>query len=65
MFPFLPTLLSTLSLTFAYDLVKTRLSEWEAEAEGKPITKHISMLCDWVSSSTSASDSNNLVFTRL
>ena len=31
---FLPTLLMTLLLCSAYDLVKTRLSELEAEAEG-------------------------------
>ena len=33
-FPFLPTPLTTLSLTPRYNLVKTRLSESEAEAEG-------------------------------
>ena len=31
---FLPTLLMTLLLCSTYDLVKTRLSELEAEAEG-------------------------------
>ena len=34
-FLFLPALLMTPSLRSAYDLVKTRLSESEAEAEGK------------------------------
>ena len=33
MFPFLPPLLMTQSLCSAYDLVKTRLLELEAEAE--------------------------------
>ena len=46
----------------AYNLVKIRLSESEAEAEG-PITKHVLTLCDWFSSSTSACNSDNLVFT--
>ena len=52
----------TLSLHSAYDLVKTRLLELEEEAEGQPITIHISTLCDWFSSSASACDSENLVF---
>ena len=34
-FLFLPALLMTPSLRSAYDLVKTRLSESDAEAEGK------------------------------
>ena len=34
-FLFLPALLMTPSLRSSYDLVKTRLSESEAEAEGK------------------------------
>ena len=50
-------------LRFAYDLVKTRLSEPEAEEEGscKPITMHVRVptLCDWFGFSASASDSDN------
>ena len=45
----------------AYNLVKTRLLESEAEAEGS-ITMHVLTLCDWFSSSASACDSDNLVF---
>ena len=49
--------------SFTYGLLKTRLSESEAEAEDKTITIHIPALCDWFNSSTSACDSNNPVFT--
>ena len=52
-------------LRSAYDLVKTRLSESEEEAEGYwPITMLVPTLCDWFSSSASASDLDNLVFAR-
>ena len=43
-----------------YYLVKTRLSESEAE---EPITKHVPTLCNWFSSSASAYDSYDPVFT--
>jgi len=47
----------------ACDLVKTRLSESEAEAgKDKPITVLVPTLCDWFSSCASAHDSDNLVF---
>ena len=44
----------------ACDLVKTRLSELEAEAgKDKPITVLVPTLCDWFSSCASAHDSDN------
>ena len=46
----------------AYNLVKTKLLESEAEAEG-PITMHVLTLCDWPSSPTSACDPDNLALT--
>ena len=48
----------------AYDPVKTRLSESEAEAEGwtNP-AMHFPTLCDWFSSSTFTCDSDNLLST--
>ena len=48
----------------AYDLVKTRLSvsEAEAEANGKTNRNAHPTLCDWFSSSASACDFDNLVF---
>ena len=48
----------------AYDLAKTRLSESEQKRKDKPITVLVPTLCDWFSSSASASESDNLVFTR-
>ena len=51
--------------SIVYDLVKTKLSEYEAKAarKNKPITMHARTLCDWFSSSASASDSDNPIFT--
>ena len=51
--------------SIVYDLVKTKLSEYEAKAAGKnkPIIMHARTLCDWFSSSASASDSDNPIFT--
>ena len=51
-------------LRSAYNLVKTRLSDSEAEAKDKSITMNVPKLCDWFASSASASDSDNMVFTR-
>ena len=47
----------------AHDLVKTRLWGLEGWQKDKPITMHVPMLCDWFSSSISACDSDNVIFT--
>ena len=49
-------------LRSAYDLVKPVCRS--RKQKDKPITIHVPTLCDWFSSSASASDSNNLLFTR-
>ena len=36
---------------------------WKQKQKDKPITMHIPMLCEWFSSSASAYDPHNLVFT--
>ena len=62
--PFLPTPLTTPSLTFRLWSSETRLSESNAETgKDKPITIHVPTLCDWFSSSASACDCDDLVFT--
>ena len=47
-------------LRSAYNLVKTRLKQ---KRKDKPITMHVPTLCDWFSSSASACDSDDPVFT--
>ena len=60
-FPFSPD--STYD-SVAYDLVRTRLWEFERVAEGyKPVTMSIPTLFDWFSASASVCDSDSLVST--
>ena len=61
----IPILLTTLSLTFhLWSSENQDCRVQKQKRKDKPITMHIHMLCDWFSSSASASDFDNLVFTR-
>ena len=46
-----------------FDLVKPGSRRRKQKRKDKPITMHVSTLCDWFSSFASPFDLNNLVFT--